>query len=79
MSENIMANTVERTGNIEDVSGVEIKLPKNNKANRYYYRHKEEISERRKQQRLEKKNLDRVPTKEELQKKKMEFLGLIEK
>lgn len=61
------------------------KLPKNCKENRYYYRHREEILERRRLARLAKKGIDITKPEEELKntleaqrKKKMEFLGLLE-
>jgi len=64
----------------------EQKLPKNCKANRYYYRHREEVLERQRLARLAKKGVDitningtvHTPL-EERRKKKMEFLGLLEK
>ena len=64
----------------------EQKLPKNSKANRYYYRHREEVLERQRLARLAKKGIDitkldgmiQTPL-EERRKKKMEFLGLLEK
>lgn len=66
------------------VNGTEPKLPKNCKENRYYYRNREDILEKRRQKRLEKKNngvnnetLTQLPL-EDRRKKKMEFLGLIE-
>jgi hypothetical protein len=62
-----------------------IKLPKNCKENRYYYRHREEILEKRRLTRLAKKGIDVtvldagcVKTVEDKRKKKMEFLGLVE-
>lgn len=63
----------------------EIKLPKNSKENRYYYRHREEILEKQRLARLAKKGIDitklgngvETPL-EEKRKKKMEFLGLLE-
>lgn len=63
----------------------EQKLPKNCKENRYYYKHREEILEKRRLARLAKKGVevnDEVTTVhlslEERRKKKMEFLGLLE-
>lgn len=64
----------------------EQQLPKNSKANRYYYRHREEVLERQRLSRLAKKGIDitkldgtiQTPL-EERRKKKMEFLGLLEK
>ena len=61
----------------------EAKLPKNTKANRYYYRHREEILEKKRLARLSKNGVDitsETPqlTLEERRKKKMEFLGLLE-
>jgi hypothetical protein len=63
----------------------EHKLPKNCKENRYYYKHREEILEKRRLARLAKKGIevnDEVTTVhlslEERRKKKMEFLGLLE-
>lgn len=65
---------------------VEQKLPKNCKENRYYYKHREEILEKRRLARLAKKGVDitnetnpQQLTLEERRKKKMEFLGLVEK
>ena len=60
----------------------EAKLPKNTKANRYYYKHREEILEKQRLARLSKKGVDiasETPqlTLEERRKKKMEFLGLL--
>ncbi len=63
----------------------EQKLPKNCKENRYYYKHREEILEKRRLARLAKKGIDitklgidtQTPV-EERRKKKMEFLGLLE-
>ncbi len=61
----------------------DVKLPKNCKENRYYYKHREEILERKRQARLAKKGIDitksegiKVST-EERRKQKMEFLGLL--
>ena len=61
-----------------------VKLPKNCKENRYYYRHREEILERKRLARLAKKGIDVTQPAEELKetleekrKKKMEFLGLM--
>jgi hypothetical protein len=63
----------------------EQKLPKNCKENRYYYKHREEILEKRRLARLAKKGVEvneEVTTAhlslEERRKKKMEFLGLLE-
>jgi len=62
-----------------------IKLPKNCKENRYYYKHRDEILERRRLARLAKKGVDITKPTEEIQeraeekrKKKMKFLGLVE-
>lgn len=59
-----------------------IKLPKNCKENRYYYRHREEILERRRLARLAKKGVDitseEIKSLENTRKKKMESLGLAE-
>ena len=68
----------------EEQKTVEQKLPKNCKENRYYYKHREEILEKKRLARLAKKGIDvenatveaRL-TLEERRKKKMEFLGLI--
>lgn len=57
----------------------EHKLPKNSKENRYYYRHREEILEKRRLARLANKEACRQMDNaivESLRKKKMEFLGL---
>ena len=60
----------------------EEKLPKNTKANRYYYKHREEILEKQRLARLSKKGIDitTISTSqsplEERRRKKMEFLGL---
>ena len=70
----------------EAIQETEQKLPKNCKENRYYYRHREEILEKRRIARLAKKNgetpnvttVTELPL-EERRKKKMEFLGLLEK
>jgi len=56
----------------------DIKMPKNTKANRYYWKHREEILGKRRELRLKEKG-DKGLTKEEEQKKKMAFLGLIQK
>ena len=62
-----------------------VKLPKNTKANRWYYRHREEILEKRRLERLVKKGVDITKseseikvTMDEIRKKKMEHLGLCE-
>jgi len=62
----------------------QMKLPKNCKENRYYYRHREEILERKRLARLAKKGIDVTQSVEELKetleekrKKKMEFLGFM--
>lgn len=60
------------------------KLPKKSKETKYYYKHREEILEKKRLARLAKKGIDvenatveaRL-TLEERRKKKMEFLGLI--
>jgi hypothetical protein len=64
----------------------EQKLPKNCKENRYYYKNREAILEKRRLARLAKKGVDitneSTPQQlsiEERRKKKMEFLGLLEK
>lgn len=56
----IYSNKARRMENNQDmqqphvtIEGVSIKLPKNCKENRYYYRHREEILERKRQKRLE--------------------------
>jgi hypothetical protein len=61
-----------------------VKLPKNCKENRYYYRHREEILEKKRLARLSKKGIDVTKSTEELKetleekrKKKMVFLGLM--
>lgn len=83
MSENTVSNEVKTS--VTDVSGNEngLHMPKNNKANRYYYRHREEILEKQRQQRLKQKGVsvnDVTPlTQEELRKKKLDFLGLLQK
>ncbi len=63
----------------------EPKLPKNCKENRYYYKHREEILEKRRLARLAKKGIEvnnEIDTTkfsvEERRKKKMEFLGVLE-
>ena len=62
-----------------------VKLPKNTTANRYYYKHREEILEKQRLARLSKKSVDITKpdeqhppqlSLEERRKKKMEFLGL---
>ncbi len=83
MAENDVSNEVKAP--VTDVSGNEngLHMPKNTKGNRYYYRHREEILEKRKQQRLEQKGIsvkdNIILTQYELRKKKLEFLGLLEK
>ena len=68
----------------QDVKVVEdIKVPKNCKENRYYYRHREKILERQRLARLAKKGVDITKCEietpmEERRKKKMEFLGLLD-
>ncbi len=64
----------------------ENKYPKNTKANRWYYRHREEILEKRRLERLAKKGIDITKPIEEIKlildderKKKMEILGLLGK
>ena len=71
--------------NIVSVDQSEQKLPKNNKCNRYYYRHREEILEKKRLARLAKKGIDitnesnpQQLSLEERRKKKMEFLGVLE-
>lgn len=63
----------------------EIKMPKNTKANRYYYKNREQVLEKQRLARLAKKGVDitNISTKEhtpleERRKKKLEFLGLLE-
>ena len=63
----------------------EQKLPKNSKCNRYYYRHREDILEKKRLARLSKKGIDitnesnpQQLSLEERRKKKMEFLGVLE-
>jgi transaldolase len=59
-------------------------LINNTKGNRYYYKHREEILEKRRRERLAKKGVD-VTTlerdvtaaKDEIRKKKLEILGLL--
>ena len=63
---------------------VEHKLPKNTKANRYYYKNREAILEKKRIARLVKKGVDTTTnlfqlSLEERRKKKMEFLGVLEK
>ena len=60
-----------------------VKLPKNTKANRWYYRHREEILEKKRLARLAKNGVDitsETPPSplEERRRKKMEFLGVLE-
>jgi len=68
----------------QDVKVVEdIKVPKNCKENRYYYRHREKILEKQRLARLAKKGVDITKCEietpmEERRKKKMEFLGLLD-
>ena len=51
---NTVANTVANTVTSSEHSiEQEHKLPKNNKCNRYYYRHREDILEKKRQKRLE--------------------------
>lgn len=59
------------------------KLPKKSKETKYYYKHREEILEKKRLARLAKKGVDITNTSteakltlEERRKKKMEFLGL---
>ena len=57
-------------------------FPKNSKENRYYYKHREEILEKKRIQRLQKNNADitQLPAQlplEERRKKKMEMLGIL--
>ena len=42
-----------------------IKLPKNSKANRYYYRNREKVLERRRELRMQKKEQEGLLTKEQ--------------
>jgi hypothetical protein len=63
----------------------EQKLPKNSKANRYYYKNREAILEKKRLTRLAKKGVDitnetNTPqlTLEERRRMKMEFLGVLE-
>lgn len=72
-----------QTSDEKGVSDESVKLPKNTKANRWYYRHREEILEKRRLERLAKKGVDITKseseikvTMDELRKKKMEHLGL---
>jgi hypothetical protein len=60
-------------------------LINNTKENRYYYKHREEILEKKRLARLAKKGVDVETTSadaklslEERRKKKMEFLGLVD-
>ena len=61
----------------------DVKLPKNCKENRYYYKHREEILERKRLARLAKKGVDITKPEdvngliEEKRKQKMAFLGLL--
>jgi len=61
----------------------DMKLPKNCKENRYYYKHREEILERKRLARLAKKGVDITKPEdvngliEEKRKQKMAFLGLL--
>lgn len=62
----------------------EVKLPKNTKENRYYYRNRERLLEAKRLARLAKKGIDITKpeneikaTIEERRKKKMEFLGVL--
>lgn len=69
---------------MESPSGLEpvdVKVPKNTKENRYYYRHREEINARRKEQRMatpeykakqEEKERKRKEKEEEMERKKQE-------
>ena len=81
-----MEATVIEQPTLEQEIVEEQKLPKNCKENRYYYRHREQILEKQRLARLAKKGVDitninsttHTPL-EERRKKKMEFLGLLEK
>lgn len=60
------------------------KLINNTKGNRYYYKHREEILEKRRRERLAKKGVDvttlpkdTTTTKDEIRMKKLEILGLL--
>jgi hypothetical protein len=62
-----------------------IKLPKDCKENRYYYKNREQILEKRRLARLAKKGIDITKPEDEIKttieqnrKKKMEFLGIVE-
>ncbi len=48
----------------------EVKIPKDNKSNRHYYRHREEILEKRRQKKLE--NPEYVAKMQERERKKQE-------
>jgi len=68
----------------EQIDTPDEKILKNTKGNRYYYRHREEILEKKRLIRLAKKGVDITIVKEEPQlsleerrKKKMEFLGVL--
>ena len=70
--------------NTQEISIVpsEIKMPKNNKANRYYYKNRDLILEKKRIARNEKlvindSTVQQMPL-EERRKKKMELLGLLE-
>lgn len=63
----------------------ELKLPNNTKANRYYYKNREAILEKRRLERLAKKGIDITKSKleikvtlDEQRKIKMTHLGLLE-
>lgn len=66
-----------------EVATVQEKLPKNSKANRYYYKNREAILEKKRLVRLAKKGVDVTDEStpqlslEERRKMKMEFLGVL--
>ena len=71
---------------IEIAKTEEQKLPKNCKENRYYYKNRQSILEKRRLARLAKKGIDITNESnsqqlsiEERRKKKMDFLGVLEK
>ena len=66
-----------------EVATVQEKLPKNSKGNRYYYKNREAILEKKRLVRLAKKGIDSPDATtpqlslEERRKIKMEFLGVL--
>jgi hypothetical protein len=74
----------EENNGTSDDNKMDIKYPKNNKVSRYYYRHREEILEKKRLARLAKKGIDITKPDseikesiEERRKKKMAFLGIL--